>query len=127
MKVESQQLKAFLLDADLVDEVQFKKAQEKATKTNQKIGDVLISENLITQEELIKLEDQYGAHNYHPLDVILTRGEGIWVYDVDGNKFLDFLAAYSSVNQGHCHPRIVKALTEQAQKLTITSLGSRYI
>jgi ornithine--oxo-acid transaminase len=74
---------------------------------------------------LIQLEDQYGAHNYHPLDVVLTRGEGIWVYDIEGKKYLDFLSAYSSVNQGHCHPRIVKALTEQAKKLTITSRAFR--
>ena len=69
-------------------------------------------------KELIKIEDQYGAHNYHPLDVILTKGDGIWVWDVEGKKYLDFLAAYSSVNQGHCHPRITKALTEQVQKLS---------
>ncbi|MBN2416201.1 ornithine--oxo-acid transaminase [bacterium] len=75
--------------------------------------------------ELINIEDKYGAHNYHPLDVILTRGEGIWVWDVEGKKYLDFLAAYSSVNQGHCHPRITKALTEQVQKLTITSRAFR--
>ena len=74
---------------------------------------------------LIQVEDQYGAHNYHPLDVILTRGEGIWVYDIEGKKYLDFLSAYSSVNQGHCHPRIVNALTEQVNKLTITSRAFR--
>ena len=79
----------------------------------------------MTSKELIKLEDQFGAHNYHPLDVVLSKGDGIWVYDLEGNKFLDFLSAYSSVNQGHCHPRIVKALTEQAQKLTITSRAFR--
>ncbi len=76
-------------------------------------------------EELIQIEDQYGAHNYHPLDVILNKGEGIWVYDVEGNKYLDFLSAYSSVNQGHCHPRLVKTMTEQAHKLTITSRAFR--
>ena len=75
--------------------------------------------------EMIKLEDQYGAHNYHPLDVILTKGKGIWVYDIEGKKYLDFLSAYSSVNQGHCHPRLVKALTKQAKKLTITSRAFR--
>jgi len=79
----------------------------------------------MNSQELMKIEDQYGAHNYHPLDVILTKGEGIWVYDVEGKKYLDFLAAYSSVNQGHCHPRIVKALNAQAQKLTITSRAFR--
>jgi ornithine--oxo-acid transaminase len=79
----------------------------------------------MTSKELIKLEDQYGAHNYHPLDVVLSKGDGIWVYDLEGNKFLDFLSAYSSVNQGHCHPRIVKKLVEQAKKLTITSRAFR--
>ena len=62
-------------------------------------------------EELIALEDRYGAHNYHPLDVVVSKAEGVWVWDVEGNKYLDFLAAYSAVNQGHCHPAIVKALT----------------
>jgi len=76
-------------------------------------------------KELIQIEDQYGAHNYKPLDVILSKGEGIWVYDVEGNKYLDFLAAYSSVNQGHCHPRIIAKMTEQVQKLTITSRAFR--
>jgi ornithine--oxo-acid transaminase len=76
-------------------------------------------------DELIQIEDQYGAHNYHPLDVVLTRGEGIWVYDIEGKKYLDFLSAYSSVNQGHCHPRIVEAMTNQVKKLTITSRAFR--
>ena len=76
-------------------------------------------------QDFIRMEDQYGAHNYHPLDVILTKGNGIWVYDIEGNKYLDFLSAYSSVNQGHCHPRILKKLTEQAKKLTITSRAFR--
>ena len=79
----------------------------------------------MTIKELIQIEDQYGAHNYHPLDVILTRGKGIWVYDIDGNKYLDFLSAYSSLNQGHCHPRILKQLKKQAKKLTITSRAFR--
>jgi ornithine--oxo-acid transaminase len=79
----------------------------------------------MTSKELIQIEDQYGAHNYHPLDVVLAKGEGIWVYDLEGNKFLDFLSAYSSINQGHCHPRLVKALTDQAKKLTITSRAFR--
>ena len=69
----------------------------------------------------ITLEDQYGAHNYHPLPVVLQRGEGVFLWDVDGKKYYDFLAAYSAVNQGHCHPKIVNALVEQAQKLTLTS------
>ncbi|MBI5154794.1 ornithine--oxo-acid transaminase [Candidatus Poribacteria bacterium] len=75
--------------------------------------------------ELIALEDQYGAHNYKPLDVVLSRGEGIWVWDVDGNRYMDCLSAYSAVNQGHCHPRIVEALVEQARKLTLTSRAFR--
>ena len=69
----------------------------------------------------IELEERFGAHNYHPLDVVLTRGAGPWVYDVDGNRYLDCLSAYSAVNQGHCHPRILAALVEQAQRLTLTS------
>ena len=79
----------------------------------------------MTSKELMQIEDQYGAHNYHPLDVVLTKGDGIWVYDTEGNKYLDFLSAYSSVNQGHCHPRIVNKLIEQAKKLTITSRAFR--
>jgi len=69
----------------------------------------------------IDLENQYGAHNYHPLPVVLKRGKGVYVWDVDGKKYYDFLSAYSAVNQGHCHPKIIKALTEQAQLLTLTS------
>lgn len=73
------------------------------------------------QQKFIDLEDNYGAHNYHPLPVVLERGEGVYVWDTDGKKYFDFLSAYSAVNQGHCHPHIIKALTEQAQKLTLTS------
>jgi ornithine--oxo-acid transaminase len=69
----------------------------------------------------IELEDRYGAHNYHPLPVVLTRGEGAYLWDVEGNKYLDFLAAYSAVNQGHCHPRLVEVMREQAGRLTLTS------
>lgn len=72
-------------------------------------------------EVLIEKENKYGAHNYHPLPVVLERGEGVYVWDVDGKKYYDFLSAYSAVNQGHCHPVIVKAMTDQAQKLTLTS------
>lgn len=79
----------------------------------------------MTSEELIQIEDQYGAHNYLPLDVVLTKGEGIWVYDIEGKKYLDFLSAYSTVNQGHCHPRILKKLIQQAKRLTITSRAFR--
>ncbi|MEM7350664.1 MAG: ornithine--oxo-acid transaminase [Acidobacteriota bacterium] len=75
--------------------------------------------------ELIALEDQFGAHNYHPLDVVIERGEGVWVWDIDGQKFIDFLAAYSAVNQGHCHPRIVDSLIEQTRRLTLTSRAFR--
>ncbi len=76
-------------------------------------------------EELIALEEQYGAHNYHPLDVVLTKGEGIWVWDVEGNRYLDCLSAYSAVNQGHTHPRILEALIEQASRLPLTSRAFR--
>ncbi len=79
----------------------------------------------MNSKELIKLEDDFGAHNYHPLDVVLTKGEGIWVYDNEGKKYLDFLSAYSSVNQGHCHPRIVEKFVSQIKKLTITSRAFR--
>lgn len=70
---------------------------------------------------LIDLEDKHGAHNYHPLPVVLERGEGVFVWDTEGKKYYDFLAAYSAVNQGHCHPKIIRTLTEQASKLTLTS------
>jgi ornithine--oxo-acid transaminase len=75
--------------------------------------------------EYIRLEDQYGARNYHPLDVVIERGEGIWLFDVEGKKYLDFLAAYSAVNQGHCHPKIADAAREQMSKLTLTSRAFR--
>ena len=75
--------------------------------------------------DLIELENRLGAHNYKPLDVVLTRGQGIWVWDVDGRRYMDCLAAYSAVNQGHCHPAIQKALVEQAGKLTLTSRAFR--
>jgi ornithine--oxo-acid transaminase len=76
-------------------------------------------------EELIDLENQYGAHNYHPLDVAIARAEGVWVYDVEGKRYLDCLAAYSAVNQGHCHPKIVQTLVEQAHRVTLTSRAFR--
>lgn len=76
-------------------------------------------------QDYIALEEKYGAHNYHPLDVVLSKGEGVWVYDVEGKKYLDCLSAYSAVNQGHVHPQILKAMTEQAQKLTLTSRAFR--
>lgn len=76
-------------------------------------------------EELIALEEEFGAHNYHPLDVVIERAEGVWVYDVEGKRYPDCLAAYSAVNQGHCHPRILYALIEQAHKVTLTSRAFR--
>ncbi len=75
----------------------------------------------MTTEQAIALEERYGAHNYHPLPVVLTRGEGVFVWDVEGKRYYDFLSAYSAVNQGHCHPRIIASLIDQAQKLTLTS------
>jgi ornithine--oxo-acid transaminase len=75
--------------------------------------------------ELVGLENEYGAHNYKPLDVVIERAEGVWVYDVEGKRYLDCLAAYSAVNQGHCHPAIVKTLIEQAEKVTLTSRAFR--
>lgn len=76
-------------------------------------------------QEYIEIEEKYGAHNYHPLDVVIERGEGVWVYDVDGNRYLDCLSAYSALNQGHVHPRILAALLDQAQKVTLTSRAFR--
>jgi ornithine--oxo-acid transaminase len=78
-----------------------------------------------SEAELIALEEEYGAHNYHPLDVVIERAQGAWVTDVEGRRYLDFLAAYSAVNQGHCHPKILSAMVEQAQKVTLTSRAFR--
>lgn len=75
----------------------------------------------LSSEQAIAFESQYGAHNYHPLPVVLSKGEGVYVWDLEGKKYYDFLSAYSAVNQGHCHPRIIKALVEQSQTLTLTS------
>jgi ornithine--oxo-acid transaminase len=75
--------------------------------------------------EFILLEELYGAHNYHPLDAVLTKGKGIWVWDVEGRRYLDFLSGYSAVNQGHCHPRIIKVVQNQAKRLTLTSRAFR--
>ena len=77
--------------------------------------------NTASSAELMELEDRYGAHNYHPLPVVLSKGRGVHVWDAEGKRYYDFLSAYSAVNQGHCHPRIVNALTEQARELTLTS------
>ncbi|PKO05611.1 MAG: ornithine--oxo-acid transaminase [Chloroflexi bacterium HGW-Chloroflexi-3] len=76
-------------------------------------------------KKYIELEEHYGAHNYHPLDVVIERGEGVWVYDVEGNKYLDCLSAYSALNQGHVHPKILDAMIEQAKKVTLTSRAFR--
>lgn len=81
----------------------------------------MVIEEQLSSQKAIELENKYGAHNYHPLPVVLNRGEGVYVWDVEGKKYYDFLSAYSAVNQGHCHPKIINALTEQAAKLTLTS------
>ncbi len=76
-------------------------------------------------QDLIALEERYGAHNYHPLDVVISKAEGVWAYDVEGNRYLDCLSAYSAVNQGHVHPKILQAMIDQAQKVTLTSRAFR--
>lgn len=81
----------------------------------------MLQETMLSSKELMQMEDQYGAHNYHPLPVVLAKGRGVHVWDVEGKKYYDFLSAYSAVNQGHCHPSIISALKEQAEKLTLTS------
>jgi ornithine--oxo-acid transaminase len=78
-------------------------------------------ETITSSQEAIALEDKYGAHNYHPLPVVLNKGEGVFLWDIEGKRYYDFLSAYSAVNQGHCHPRIINALIEQAKELTLTS------
>lgn len=83
-----------------------------------------IEQPLHTQD-FVELENRYGAHNYRPLDVVIERAEGVWVYDVEGKRYLDCLAAYSAVNQGHCHPRILQTLEEQARRVTLTSRAFR--
>jgi ornithine--oxo-acid transaminase len=80
-----------------------------------------IKTDRITTQQAIETEEKYGAHNYHPLPVVLERGEGALVWDVEGKQYFDFLSAYSAVNQGHCHPAIISVLVEQAKKLTLTS------
>jgi len=86
---------------------------------------VLAENTELATQDFIALEELYGAHNYHPLDVVIQRGEGVWVWDVEGRKYLDFLAAYSAVNQGHCHPVILQALVAQARNVTLTSRAFR--
>ena len=75
----------------------------------------------MTQQDYMDRELKYGAHNYHPLPVVLAKGEGVYVWDTDGKRYYDYLSAYSAVNQGHCHPKIVKAMVDQAQKISLTS------
>ena len=84
-----------------------------------------LTEEKTQTQDFIQLEEKYGAHNYHPLDVVIERAQGCWVYDVDGKKYLDCLAAYSAVNQGHCHPKILDAMLAQARKVTLTSRAFR--
>jgi ornithine--oxo-acid transaminase len=86
---------------------------------------IVLEEKKRATADYIALEEQYGAHNYHPLDVVVSRGEGVWVWDVEGRKYLDFLAAYSAVNQGHCHPEILNAAIGQARQVTLTSRAFR--
>jgi ornithine--oxo-acid transaminase len=85
----------------------------------------VMTNQALNTNDLIELENRYGAHNYHPLDVVIERAEGVWVFDVDGKSYLDCLAAYSAVNQGHCHPRVLAALLDQARKVTLTSRAFR--
>ena len=85
----------------------------------------IIREDSLDSKYYRDIEDLYGAHNYHPLDVVIQKAKGIWVWDVEGNKYLDFLSAYSAVNHGHCHPRVVKRMIEQAKSLTLTSRAFR--
>jgi len=84
-----------------------------------------VTEERLQTQDFVELENEFGAHNYHPLDVVIERASGVWVYDVDSKRYLDCLAAYSAVNQGHCHPRILKTLAEQANKVTLTSRAFR--
>jgi len=84
-----------------------------------------VLEQKLTFKDYVELEEKYGAHNYHPLDVVIERAEGVWVYDVEGKKYLDCLASYSAVNQGHCHPKILATMLEQAKKVTLTSRAFR--
>lgn len=100
---------------------------EIVTETNghgiNKNGNSALKENgqKLTSQVVFDREDKYGAHNYHPLPVALERGDGVYVWDCEGKRYFDFLSAYSAVNQGHCHPKIVKALVDQAQTLSLTS------
>src|SRR5579863_6410300 len=84
-----------------------------------------LTEPLMRAQDFVDLENQHGVHNYRPLNVVIERAEGVWVYDVEGKRYLDCLAAYSAVNQGHCHPKILATLQEQASKVTLTSRAFR--
>src|SRR3954466_6022780 len=85
------------------------------------IQHIPMKESVMSTQTYLDLEEKYSAHNYHPLPVVLNRGEGVFVSDVEGKKYFDFLSGYSAVNQGHCHPKIIAALTGQAHQLTLTS------
>ncbi len=98
---------------------------KKSVKHNGKTHLPPSEKRALSSQDYVDLEEVYGAHIYHPLDIVVTRAEGIWIYDVEGKKYLDFLSAYSAVSQGHCHPRIYKALVEQAQRATLTSRAFR--
>ena len=89
------------------------------------MSSAIMTDSRLSTDDFVELENSYGAHNYRPLDVVIERAEGVWVWDVEGKKYLDCLAAYSAVNQGHCHPKIVEALTEQVRKVTLTSRAFR--
>lgn len=88
---------------------------------SQKAMEVKGAKRAITSESVFERENKYGAHNYHPIPVAVNRAQGVYMWDVEGKVYYDFLSAYSAVNQGHCHPKILKALTEQAKILTLTS------
>lgn len=90
-------------------------------QTNQKNMYSTNAQNVVTSETVFQREQKYGAHNYHPLPVALCKAKGPYMWDVEGKRYYDFLSAYSAVNQGHCHPKIIKALCDQAQTLTLTS------
>jgi ornithine--oxo-acid transaminase len=94
-------------------------------RKDQQMQTTTFDEAMLKTQDYIDLENEYGAHNYHPLDVVIERGEGVWVHDNEGNRYLDCLSAYSALNQGHCHPAILHALIEQAHKLTLTSRAFR--
>ena len=99
--------------------------EEIKTKREKELMTTQFIEQPLHTQDFVELENRYGAHNYRPLDVVIERAEGVWVYDVEGKRYLDCLAAYSAVNQGHCHPKILRTLEEQARKVTLTSRAFR--